>query len=651
MGRQSVVWYSNKADNPNNSNHYVEYVYDKNNWLLKETQSIDGELTITEYTYDDDGNVLTKSINGSEVLSFDYSKTGQKTGIEYTKDSGRTILYEYDQALGRLNYVKQKANASASPTVVATYSYNTDGTLASIAFANGTTQYFTYGGLNNLVHVEYKKSNGTIVEKYDITYDDLNKIKTETSTYNYTGTAKTSSKAYEYNTLGNMVKSTIDGKVMEYGYDKAGNRTSSKVVSGGGMQNNFVTQDTYDIHDRLTSSRTDYSTPRASGNYAYDISGNRTKKEVDNLLEATPVVNAKDQSFEFDAANRLTKVKNYQGSAIAEFKYDAQGQRLQKKVGSTVTNYVYDGINLLYTYNSGAAIVESNVLEPEGNIISCKQGVNNYWYRKDIRGSITNIVGDAETVAKSYTYDAFGVTVGSGAFTSSFAYTGSVYDPETDLYYMNARYYDENTGNFITADKYSIDPMTYWNLYSYCNGDPINCIDLTGYASYDLYTYPSYAAKNFVYHANPKTHADNLERCTMISKYTVTYRKNPSTKYTRYAYCPTKTGVHDNVIGWFLTLLVFPEGNTTKIKDKDSNIKSVSWVSAKWFAHTHTHCTGHDGENFSDADKSTVTTWGMSSIYLGTPKGRVKRWRTKDGTQTLFTGVKPAPGSPKPCPK
>lgn len=65
---------------------------------------------------------------------------------------------------------------------------------------------------------------------------------------------------------------------------------------------------------------------------------------------------------------------------------------------------------------------------------------------------------------------------------NSFAYTGAVIDEETGLYYMNARYYDPETGRFISQDSYRGKNESFWHLYVYCNGDPVNSVDPTGHA-------------------------------------------------------------------------------------------------------------------------------------------------------------------------
>ena len=69
----------------------------------------------------------------------------------------------------------------------------------------------------------------------------------------------------------------------------------------------------------------------------------------------------------------------------------------------------------------------------------------------------------------------------NGTFVNSFAYTGAVIDPKTGLYYMNARYYDPQTGRFISQDSYKGDGEDFWHAYLYCEGDPVDNTDPTGH--------------------------------------------------------------------------------------------------------------------------------------------------------------------------
>jgi RHS repeat-associated protein len=77
-------------------------------------------------------------------------------------------------------------------------------------------------------------------------------------------------------------------------------------------------------------------------------------------------------------------------------------------------------------------------------------------------------------------------------------YTGHVNDPETNLVYMQARYYDSATGHFL-----SVDPVvpqagseSGFNRYAYGNNNPIANTDPTGQFPGDLGGDPGDAAYN-----------------------------------------------------------------------------------------------------------------------------------------------------------
>ena len=92
----------------------------------------------------------------------------------------------------------------------------------------------------------------------------------------------------------------------------------------------------------------------------------------------------------------------------------------------------------------------------------------------------------------SYTYDAWGYhTVAyhnGGAVTPAqynpFRYRGYYYDSDLGMYYLNARYYDPYTARFISMDGVEYlgagGDLNSYNLYSYCNNNPVNYIDYAG---------------------------------------------------------------------------------------------------------------------------------------------------------------------------
>ena len=82
--------------------------------------------------------------------------------------------------------------------------------------------------------------------------------------------------------------------------------------------------------------------------------------------------------------------------------------------------------------------------------------------------------------------DANGADINDAAHVGSanpFRYRGYYYDTETGLYYLKTRYYDPETGRFITIDDTSyLDPETIngLNLYAYCGDNPVMNIDPNG---------------------------------------------------------------------------------------------------------------------------------------------------------------------------
>ena len=88
----------------------------------------------------------------------------------------------------------------------------------------------------------------------------------------------------------------------------------------------------------------------------------------------------------------------------------------------------------------------------------------------------------------SYWYNDFGeVTERKASSYSSFnnelQYTGAVYDDSTGLLYLNARFYDPQTGRFISRDTYRGAPnhAGTWHLYAYCANNPVNYVDPSGH--------------------------------------------------------------------------------------------------------------------------------------------------------------------------
>ena len=191
----------------------------------------------------------------------------------------------------------------------------------------------------------------------------------------------------------------------------------------------------------------------------------------------------------------MTKVICKNGNTSGKIKYTQEntynydGKRISKNDNGAVTNYFYQGEVVLYTTDESGNVTSHNIIGPQNNIIATisyeNEGEHSYFYNKDIRTSVSNIIDESGQAIASYKYGDYGKTtkVGNLNFYNEICYTSGVYDELTGLYYFNSRYYNPDTATFITQDSYrgEIDSYETWNLYAYCGGNPINYVDPSGH--------------------------------------------------------------------------------------------------------------------------------------------------------------------------
>ena len=100
---------------------------------------------------------------------------------------------------------------------------------------------------------------------------------------------------------------------------------------------------------------------------------------------------------------------------------------------------------------------------------------------------MTSISG---STAATYSYDAWGncytCITDLLAFYNPLRYRGYIYDSETQLYYLQSRYYDPELGRFLNADDSEVlledyEAMLQHNLFAYCLNNPVNMYDPDGY--------------------------------------------------------------------------------------------------------------------------------------------------------------------------
>ena len=184
------------------------------------------------------------------------------------------------------------------------------------------------------------------------------------------------------------------------------------------------------------------------------------------------------------------------------YKYNSDGLRSYKKVGSTVHEYEYLGDKLVYEkrgdlqfhyrYDTNGNLVTLTRVNADGT-------TNTAYVICNSRGDVEELRTSSGALYARYVYDSWGnvlhvYNASNAEITSTahlanqnpFRYRGYYYDSESGLYYLQSRYYDPVTGRFISSDniviKTSIDGN---NTFAYCYNNPIMLIDPDGNCPYN----------------------------------------------------------------------------------------------------------------------------------------------------------------------
>ena len=183
------------------------------------------------------------------------------------------------------------------------------------------------------------------------------------------------------------------------------------------------------------------------------------------------------------------------------YSYNADGIRTEKNNNGVITKYFYDSNNNLTSLICGdTQLIFYYDVDGQADSFTVYSGntATRYYYVKNLQGDITKIMTADGAVVANYYYDAYGeilsITDADGdqitdassvAFLNPLRYRGYVYDDDTGFYYLQSRYYDPITKRFINADDVFYlgvsGNITGYNLFSYCENNPINNKDADGH--------------------------------------------------------------------------------------------------------------------------------------------------------------------------
>ena len=508
------------------NNAILTYGYDS---LARVSTSTDALGNVTSYSYDGAGNRLTQQDPGGNCLAtpavgctsfgydvanqlksiiysdnvtpnvsnITYDADGQRTGItdgtgtstwawdslhrltSYTNGVGAQVQYAYNLRNlattitypGALNVIRGYDDAGRMTTVqdwlsnTTTFGYdvNSNLTTETLPAASAVVDTFTFDAADRLMAIADKKGNSSL---FGATYtrDNANQLTSDSS-------QPSATKSYKYTTLNQVCyagsasttacTSPPSGSI-PYKYDAADNLTQSG-----------PTQQVFNGADELcwTGSATGScaSPPSGATTYGYDTRGNRTT--------ITPPAGG-PTTLTYDQANRLTAY----GTA-GTYTYNGDGLRMSKAAGGTTSQFLWDpsgGLPLMIKDGSTAY-----VHGPGGLPLEQISGSAALWLHHDELGSSRLVTSSAGSSVATYTFDAYGnLSAVTGSATNPLRFAGQYFDGESGMYYLRARYYEPNLGQFITRD-----PLTHTTRqpYSYAADDPLNTVDPTGLVCFQFW--------------------------------------------------------------------------------------------------------------------------------------------------------------------
>jgi RHS repeat-associated protein len=427
------------------------------------------------YLYNDDGQVVCESYpvsSGSTcgtssspatasptntIVNFTYDTAGRLSTTSDWMPTNNVISYTY----GDTNYPESptKINYPTSTGITATYGYDSDGNVTSLAAGTSINDSWTYNADEQVATTKINASTSATAG-----YNANSQI---TAAANLA--TSTSDDAYTVAANGEITKDAPpSGTTYSYGYnagDELCTTTASSTATACG------------------------SNPSTGTSYTYTSNGQRSV--------ATPYTSGTAGSATYDAWNALGELCNVASAVTAcgtqpasgtSYQYDGDGLRLSATTSTTTTDSAWDVVSrgsIPLNINDAATTsgTTTNTSYLYGNLLFGGTAPV-----EQISGStpifvVANPTGVQGAFSSSGSVDEMAIysvygsqTISSGSKVTPFGFQGSYSDP-TGLIYSINRYYDPTTDQFLSVDP---DVATTDQPYAFTDDNPLNAEDPLG---------------------------------------------------------------------------------------------------------------------------------------------------------------------------
>ncbi|MGH7164136.1 MAG: RHS repeat-associated core domain-containing protein [Nitrospiraceae bacterium] len=396
------------------------------------------------FAYDLAGRVTTQTLPDTRTIGYSYDANGNVTAITPPGKPAHTFAYtpvDLEATYSPPSPLAGEGGGEGGPT---RYTYNLDQQLTKVTRPDSQEMGLGYEAGGRLSTLTLPGSQ-VVTYAYHPTTGNLSTITAPGSTlsYAYDGSLLTQStwsgtvsgsvtRSYD-NNFRISSQSVNGGNTIAFGYDNDSLLTSAgSLTIARSPQHGLITGATigsvsdsrsYSTFGELSSFSTNVSgSPVFSTTYTRDKLGRITQK-LETVQALTDTID-----YTYDQAGRLTQVKK-NGTVIASYLYDSNGNRLSRTTPGGTTLGFYDNQDRLTQYGSTNYGYSAN-----GELQSTTTGGQTTTYQYDVLGNLKSVVGPTGFTIE-YLVDGQNRRIGkklNGTLTQGFLYQNQL-NPVAEL--------------------------------------------------------------------------------------------------------------------------------------------------------------------------------------------------------------------------
>jgi RHS repeat-associated protein len=436
----------------------------------------------TRYRYDGSGRLIGRSLPDGKEALFERDTSGQIVAFKRRLDGGwfgwwpkeQTLARDLSRSVGGLDRIVYGNG------VVGNWERSLEGVLARIHYSNqptkwdGIRQFFAdvFGAVSGEAHAaqDAQPVRGEPIAPPGA-WADAHLPKT------------LHEERFVYDAASNIVatRRIEAGERLQdrfYGYDGFDQLLVAAQSQGedGGKNAKFY------YHDPLGDRRLDRETDVHTRSYGYNAAGQLAGKEPDALGRATRL---DDKRLVWDAQGHLSAVE-VAGQTVARYRYNHRHERIAKQTGEGTTHYLYENRQRVAELDEAGRVVRQYLWLGERLIavIDAAKGKGKEKtttiHTNHLEAPIlaTNESGRPVWRAEYAPFGALRELSDPAGLNLELRNPGQWSDAESGLYYNDRRYYDPESGRYVSPDPLGL--AGGGNRYAYVGANPLRWVDLLG---------------------------------------------------------------------------------------------------------------------------------------------------------------------------